>query len=432
MLERILRAVERFIPKRTYRFFQPAYHFFLALFGAIVFRFPSRKLTVIMVTGTKGKTSTAELLNNIFEANGWKVALLGTLRFKIGETSERNMRKMTIPGRFFVERFLRRAVDAGCTHAIIEMTSEGARQYRHRFIDMDALIFTNLAPEHIESHGSYEKYRDAKLSIARSLARSSKSRRFMVANADDKEGEKFASIPDVTPISFRLTDGEPIIADERHVELTFRGMRINSLLPGIFNAYNILAAAMCASMFGVQPNVIAAGVARTPRIEGRMERIEAGQSFPVIVDYAHTPDSLEAVYKTFPNHQKICVLGNTGGGRDAWKRGVMGGIADTYCAHIILTNEDSYDEDPQKILDEMKAGFKKQTPEIILDRRLAIRRALELACGELVESAKETKNVAVLITGKGTDPYIMGPNGTKEPWDDRVVAREELQKLLGA
>ena len=458
MLERILRTAESLLPKDMYRFSQPAYHYFLALLGAIVYRFPSRKLTVIMVTGTKGKTSTAELLNSIFEANGATTALLGTLRFKIGAESERNMRKMTVPGRLFVQHFLRKSVDAGCTHAIIEMTSEGARQYRHYFIDMDALIFTNLAPEHIESHGSYENYRDAKLSIARALARSSKSQRFMVANADDKEGEKFARTPNVTPIPFRLKDSDPVIVDDKHVELTFRGVRVNSPLPGIFNAYNILAAAMCASMFGVPPNIVAAGVARTTRIEGRMERIEEGQAFPVIVDYAHTPDSLEQAYKTFPCHEKICVLGNTGGGRDTWKRPIMGEIADNYCAKVILTNEDPYDEDPQKILEEMRAGFTQQKTETILDRRLAIRHALEIAQGltlqqgfrpspSMLKTSSESltnssvlkhsaehpqgQNVAVLITGKGTDPFIMGPNGTKEPWDDRTVAREELQKLLG-
>lgn len=423
MLERILHVARSVLPRPLYSLLQPAYHFLLAFLGALRYRFPAHEITVIMVTGTKGKTSTAEILNGIFEASGAKTALLGTLRFKVGERSERNLRKMTVPGRFFVQRFLRAAVDAKCAYAILEMTSEGARQYRHRFIDFDALVFTNLAPEHIESHGSYENYRDAKLTIAHALARSRKPHRYMVANADDKEGGRFLEVADLTPIPFHLTDGSPVLADEQHTEVTFRGVRMTSPLPGTFNAYNILAAATCAAAFGIPPNVIAAGVARVGRIEGRMERIEASQSFPVIVDYAHTPDSLLAVYKTFPEHRKICVLGNTGGGRDAWKRPVMGEIADTYCERVILTNEDPYDEDPQEIIDAMRGGFKKQTPEIILDRRRAIAHALELA--------NKTANSAVLITGKGTDPFIMGPNGTKTPWDDRRVAHEELKNLLG-
>ncbi len=429
MFERTLRTIESLLPTSVYHFFQPAYHFTLALLGAIIYRFPSRKLTVILITGTKGKTSTAELLNNILETSGANTALLGTLRFKVGSYSERNLRKMTIPGRFFVQRFLRQAVNAECAYAIIEMTSEGARQFRERFIDMDALIFTNLAPEHIESHGSYEKYRAAKLAVARTLARSAKPKRFMVANADDKEGELFLKIPGVIPVPFHLTDGEPIVADEQHVELTFRNVHLRSHLPGKFNVYNILAAATCASLFGITPNIIAAGVARVERIPGRMERVEAGQSFPIIVDYAHTPDSLLAVYNTFSLHEKICVLGNTGGGRDVWKRPIMGGIADSNCAHIILTNEDPYDEDPAKILEEMKSGMKKQKPEIILERRAAIARALAIAQKLTLQQA-QGQNAVVLITGKGTDPYIMGPNGTKTPWDDRQVVREELTKIL--
>ena len=437
MLEKTLRTIESFIPQTLYRFFQPTYHFLLALCGAVIYRFPSRELIVILVTGTKGKTSTAELLNNILEASGANTALLGTLRFKVGIESERNLRKITVPGRFFVQQFLRRAVSARCTHAIIEMTSEGARQFRERFIDMDALIFTNLAPEHIESHGSYENYRDAKLAIALAVTRSRKTKRFMIANADDKEGAKFLKIPGLLPIPFCLNDGNPVIADEKHVELMFRGTHLHSSLPGLFNAYNILAAATCATAFGIPPNIIAAGVKRTGYIPGRMERIEGGQPFPVIVDYAHTPDSLEAVYKTFPEHQKICVLGNTGGGRDRWKRPVMGKIADEYCSHIILTNEDPYDEDPKKILEEMKPGIKKHAPEIILDRRLAINRALSIAkeASRLNGQSRDAilgnrKNSVVLITGKGTDPHIMGPHGTKTPWDDRTVVREELQKLF--
>lgn len=411
--------IKRYIPKSALRIFLPIYHFTLALLGAFLYRFPSRKLIVIGVTGTKGKTSTTEILNNILEASGAKTAVLGTLRFKVGEHNERNLRKMTMPGRFFVQKFLRDAVTAGCTHAIIEMTSEGAVQFRQRFIDMDALIFTNLAPEHIESHGSYEAYRDAKLMIAATLARSSKTKRFMVANIDDKEGKRFLETKGVTPVPFSQKDATSINADEKHITLVWRGKNITSSLAGLFNAYNILGAATCADVLGISVDAIAEGVSQTTQIDGRMERILGGQTFPVIVDYAHTPDSLEAVYGAFSNYENICVLGNTGGGRDKWKRPVMGALANKYCARIILTNEDPYDEDPQAILLEMKEGMKTKDPEIIIDRRAAITRAIIVA--------KEMTNPAVLITGKGTDPYIMGPNGEKIPWDDRTVTKEVLQ-----
>ena len=150
-----------------------------------------------------------------------------------------------------------------------------------------------------------------------------------------------------------------------------------------------------------------------------MERIDAGQDFLAVVDYAHTPDSLQALYDAFPNRRKICVLGNTGGGRDTWKRPEMGAIADAECESVILTNEDPYDENPENIVNAMASGMKRK-PRIVMDRRDAIREALSLAkAGDVV-----------LISGKGADPYIMGPHGTKTPWSDATVVREELEKLL--
>lgn len=418
----MLSTVKKLIPRPLLHIIMPAYHFMLAFLGALLYRFPSRKIIVIGVTGTKGKTSTTEILNNILETEGHVTAVLGTLRFKVGDRNLRNLKKMTMPGRFFVQKFLRDAVSAGCTHAIIEMTSEGAKQFRQRFIDMDALIFTNLSPEHIESHGSYEKYRDAKLAIARTLARSSKPHRYMIANTDDKEAERFLLLKNITPVPYSLLDGGKIEADETHIVLTFHNTPITSSLGGMFNASNILGAATCALKLGVSTENIAKGIAKTECIEGRMERITLGQDFPVIVDYAHTPDSLEAIYKTFSTHENICVLGNTGGGRDKWKRPIMGSLAEKYCTEIILTNEDPYDEDPTIILTEISTGIKEKKPIIILDRRAAIAHALKLA--------QKYEHPAVLITGKGTDPFIMGPNGMKTPWDDRDVAKEELHKIL--
>ena len=173
-----------------------------------------------------------------------------------------------------------------------------------------------------------------------------------------------------------------------------------------------------AEALGVPLAMCAKALAALPRISGRVERIEAGQDFLAIVDYAHTPDSLKALYSAFPNRRKICVLGNTGGGRDVWKRPAMGRIADEACAHVILTNEDPYDEDPRAIVDAMAAGMKR-APEIIMDRRSAIRAALRAA----------RTGDAVLVSGKGTDPFIMGARGTNEPWSDARVGREELSAL---
>lgn len=209
-MEIILRFLEKYIiPKKLYAWGQPIYHYALALLGAILFLFPSRKINVIAVTGTKGKTSVVEITGAILEEAGFKVALSSTLRFKIGDKSERNMYKMTIPGRFFLQKFLRRAVRTKCQYAVVEMTSEGARQFRHKFIAFDALIFTNLAKEHIESHGSYEKYVEAKLKIASALEKSKKKRKILVVNTDDAEASKFLMINIDEKYKYALNDAEP-------------------------------------------------------------------------------------------------------------------------------------------------------------------------------------------------------------------------------
>lgn len=418
-MEPILRRIEKAIPKKLYRLLQPAYHLMLAVIGALIYRHPSRHIYVIGVTGTKGKSSTAEFVNAVLEAGGKKTALLSTIRFKVGEKSLPNNYKMTMPGRFFVQEFLREAVDAACEYAVIEMTSEGARFFRHATVQLDALIFTNLSPEHVESHGSFENYKNAKLRLVRHLARSPKPWRLSIANADNEHAAAFL-IHDVEKnLPYSLKDAEVVSETSVGSDIVYKGVPIHIPLPGKFNISNVLAALTLAHEVGIPLEVAKRGIEGLSLIRGRVERIDAGQDFSVIVDYAHTDDSLRKLYETFPTSRKIAVLGSTGGGRDAWKRPVLGKIADEHCDEIIITNEDPYDEDPMKIIQEVAKGVTTHTPHIILDRREAIRMALSLA----------KQGDTVLISGKGTDPYIMGPNGTKLPWDDANVAREELEKM---
>ncbi len=423
MLNRTLSFIKRFIPKPLFAFFQPPYHYGLAFLGALLYGFPSKKLFVIGVTGTKGKTTTAELINTVLEETGFATALADTVRFKIADVSEDNLYKMTLPGRFFIQRFLAKAVAAKCTHAVVEVSSEATIQFRDRFLYLDALVFTNLAPEHIESHGSYENYVAAKLHIGKRVLSSKKPRQILVLNKDDKEAKRFEdlNIPEV--YRFGFADAAPCTASPEGTTFTFQKLKMWSRLPGEFNVYNMLAALTLGRALRIDGETMKRAIEKFPGVRGRAQKISAGQPFSVIIDYAHTPDSLEALYKAYPALRKICVLSGTGGGRDRSKRPAMGAVAGKYCDTIILTDEDPYDENPRAIVEEIKNGIPKNAAAgkvlVEMDRRAAIAAAFRAA----------KKNDVVLITGKGTDPYIMGPRGLKTPWSDARVAEEELRKL---
>lgn len=426
-MEKILYRVKSLIPKWLLSFIRPSYHLALSWIGSIWYRHPSKDITVIAVTGTKGKSTTVELIAAILAADGTPVASLSTICFRIGNEVRPNLYKMTTPGRFFVQHFLHEAKEAGCKYAVIELTSEGARQFRHKFLELDALVFTNLSPEHIESHGSFEKYKEAKLEIAKQLERSKKNPRYIVANIDDEHGGDFLATPVENQLPYSLKDlklytlhkdGVALIFDSEMEEITIRVP-----LVGLFNIYNALSAITLTRALGVGWKEIERALSTLNKIPGRVEHIysdkEASKKVTAIVDYAHTPDSLEKLYQAFKDVPKVCVLGNTGGGRDHWKRPEMAMIAEKYCDRVILTNEDPYDENPRAIVEQMAEAIEnKDKLEIIMDRREAIRQALQF-----VEDGGY-----VLISGKGTDPYIMGPNGTKQPWSDAEVVREELAK----
>jgi UDP-N-acetylmuramoyl-L-alanyl-D-glutamate--2,6-diaminopimelate ligase len=404
--------------RRLRRFLLAPYHFAWAFLSAVWYGFPAKKLTVIGVTGTKGKSSVTEMLYQVLTDAGHSVAVAGTIRFAIGNETRPNKHKMTMPGRGFIQKFLAEAVAKSSTHAVIEITSEAVAQYRNRFLFLDALIFTNLQKEHIESHGSFENYAKAKLSIGRELAASPKRARAIIANADDEHSAPYLALPIEKRLPFSYKDAKNVSLGEKETTFTHEGTPFTLRFPGSFSVMNALAVTVASTFVGVPLENISRALAKIERIPGRTERIEEGQDFTAVVDYAHTPDSLTALYRAYPG-RKICVLGNTGGGRDTWKRPEMGSIADEHCATVILTNEDPYDEHPEAIVAAMVKGMTR-APTIIMDRREAIRHALsEAKSGDVV-----------LISGKGTDPFIIGPKGSRVPWSDALVVREELGTLL--
>jgi UDP-N-acetylmuramoyl-L-alanyl-D-glutamate--2,6-diaminopimelate ligase len=395
--------LKKFLPSFVLSF----YHFILAFLGALIYGFPSKKLILIGVTGTNGKTTTTEMIASIFEKAGKKIALLNSIRFKIGEKEEINKLRMTMPGRFFIQRFLKKAVKEGCEYAILEVTSEGIKQHRHRFLDFKVAVFTNLAPEHIEAHGSFEKYREAKGKFFQT------TKEIHVINVEDKNSDYFLKFPAKRKITYGLKTGD----------INLENTKLKLKIPGEFNIYNALAAISVAISQGIDKDFAIKVLEEFRGVPGRMEEV-ISKPFKVIVDYAFTPNALEKVYQTLknsnfqlPNSKLICVLGACGGGRDKWKRPVLGELAAKYCDEVIITNEDPYDEDPWQIIEQVASGTKGKARKI-LDRREAIRTALKLA----------KEGDIVVITGKGCEPSIV-IKGKKIPWDDRKVVREEFQKI---
>lgn len=404
------------------------YHFILSFLGAAFYFFPSRKIIVIGVTGTNGKSTTVEMISNIFEAASYKVAAFSSIKFKIDGKERPNNLRMTMPGRLFLQKLLKQAVKAGCQYAVLEVTSEGIKQHRHRFIDFKASVFTNLSPEHIEAHGGFDNYRKAKMELFKRAGTH-------IINLDDPNAEYFLKIPAENKYGYGI-DSNPkrdLPENSRYVRATdintsLKGtdfsvedtrFRLNIL--GNFNVYNALAAICVGIWQNIDLKTCQKGLEQTKGVPGRMEEV-IGQPFGVIVDYAFTPNALEKVYQTIRksfNPQKlICVLGSCGGGRDKWKRPVLGGLAAKYCQEVIITNEDPYDEDPQEIINQVASGTGGKAKKI-LDRREAIRESLKLAgSGDVI-----------LITGKGCEPSICLAGGKRIPWDDRAVVREEISKL---
>jgi UDP-N-acetylmuramoyl-L-alanyl-D-glutamate--2,6-diaminopimelate ligase len=386
-----------------------SYHFGLALFGAAVCGFPSRSLTVIGVTGTKGKTTVTELLAAVLQAAGHKTAVLSSVHSRIGDRDIPNRTGNSMPGRFFIQRFLRDAKKAGCNYAVIEVTSQGVVQERHRFIEWNIAAITNIAPEHIESHGSFENYRDAKLAFLQyAVSRSATA----FVNADDERSQYFKeNLPQESLVMYSKQ------SIEAWPENLFGG------LPGEFNRQNMAAVLAVSRKLNIADAAVMAALENFKGVPGRMEFV-AESPFRVVVDYAHTPDSLEAVYKALradmkPGANLIAVFGSCGGSRDKWKRPVMGEVAARYADHIVLTNEDPYDEDPMAIIDDIYKGIQKPALKIV-DRREAIRKAFELA----------KPGDTVIMTGKGSEVSIHVEDGKVIEWSDKKEAQRALEGKL--
>ena len=426
--------IRRLVKKMTPQFVLGLYYAAWALAGVLVYTHPSRSIKVVGITGTNGKTSTTHIVSNMLEAKGMKVGSISSLRFKIGDREWTNDFKMTMPGRLHIQKFIRECVDAGCDVVVMEVTSEGVSQKRHLGIRFDTAAFTNLTPEHIESHGSFEKYKQAKGAFF------AKKHRVSVVNMNDEAAPYFLEFLAQEKIGYssdaaqqRVRVGVDALLEARTVEVGPTGISFNvdgvsfaAPLLGHFNVDNSLAAIGICVAQGMTLDEAAAAFAAVRPVPGRAE-VVLHEPFGVVVDYAHTPDGLEKVYAMVKSvrddsARQICVLGAAGSGRDKWKRPQLGSIADAQCDEIILTDEDPYDEDPMAILEQVQGGVAdSRKVRIVLDRRAAISLALKSA---------KPKDI-VVITGKGAEPLMMKAHGRRVPWDDREVVKEEFSKLYG-
>ncbi len=417
-----------------------AYHYVLAYLAAFVYGFPSEKLMVIGVTGTNGKSTTVEFIGRILESAGNRVGWTGTASFKVADREWVNDQKMTMLGRFQTQKLLRQMVSAGCQYAIVETSSQGISQSRHIGINYDIAVFTNLTPEHIEAHGGFENYKKAKGKLFRKLKEGKLKKRgeiqkTSVVNLDDSHAEYFLSFDADKKIGYGIVverqkarpDPSFIASD---VQLSADATRYTlQALPfvlhplGRFNLYNALAAISACRAVGLSFEQIQTGVSLLKSVPGRLESINEGQPFSVIVDYAYEPAALTALYDTLElirnGGRLIHVLGSAGGGRDVARREILGRMAGEHADVVVVTNEDPYDEEPEEIMRQVAAGVRGTEVFEILDRQEAINKAVELAKpGDMV-----------LITGKGCEPVMAVANGKKIPWDDREAVRRSLKAL---
>jgi len=406
---------------------------------------PSHELAVVGITGTDGKTTTSYLATAALEAAGIRTGMTGTTATRIGGVEEANAEHATTPEAPDLQLALRAMVDAGDRATVIETTSHGLALARVDGIAYDAAILTNLTHEHLELHGTWEAYRDAKLRLFEKLApHHAKPLDWPavgIVNADDPSAGAFIGVTQEAGARI-VTYGTDATADVKatRVEEDQRRLRIaydapsgsgtvDLRLVGRFNVHNALAVVALGEGIGLDPAAVRDGLAAVPVVPGRMERIEAGQPFGVIVDFAHSPASLQAVLDLLAplaasrGGGLIAVFGSAGE-RDTVKRPLMGRIAGERARIVVVTDEDPRGEDRQAILDAIAVGAeaagKRRDHDLLLiaDRRSAIDAAFERARpGDIV-----------LLAGKGHEQAIIGPTGP-EPWDERSEARAALKRV---
>lgn len=435
--------VKKLLPAKFLKLVRPYYHGLIAVTGQWLAGWPSEKLIVIGVTGTSGKSTTINLLAHILNKNGFKTGFVTTANYSLGEKIFTNAHGLSMPSGWTLSGYLKKMLASNCKVVIVEATSEGLAQNRHAGINFDVCLLTNLSPAHLDSHGSFARYRSAKGKLFGSMSRAPKkkffSKKMIGVNLDDSQSIYFLEYPAEKKFGITLySERFPVDETDTYTPKSLKVLpnisfqlgdgKFNLPLIGAFNAFNILLATATACEMGIQVTDSAKALEDFHQMPGRMESIPNQLGVNIFVDYAPEPAGMLNALSTLSGAPKIIhVFGSTGGTRDVGKRFEFGKISARFADTIIVTNDDVYDSNPNQIaqnviegIDSLPADEKKATEVIImLERRAAITQGLRLA------KAGDT----LIITGKGSEQFLVLPGNKRIAWDDRSVVKEELEKL---
>lgn len=453
MIRRIKKLVPETHPLRL------IWHKSRALLAAFHAGFPARKLVIIGITGTDGKTTTVAMTAHILSSVGYKTAALSTACIRINDSIEWNPTQKTSPSPWYIQRFLRRAVNAGCTHVVLECSSHGLLQGRLDWVRPIVGAITNISEEHLDYHGTMEAYMDAKAILLKRVARNGGT---IILNADDRSYPHYVQIPCQHRIFITTKDDVPahMRPDDRVLHLTHQhedehgisatvimknnaqGWKLTLPMAGRFNLSNAATALSCALALNIDASRATASLAAFRGVPGRMEEIDVGQTMRVLIDFTVTPQAYTATLPTLRASlqpgKRLLVLTGSCGDRMKEKRPIVGALCATFADVIVVTNEDPYTEDPEKIMQEVLKGLPPTVPVLdpnsnvqrhtdagtfavkISDRRDAIR--------WILRHAKDGD--IVLFAGKGADVTMMTSKG-QVPWIEREIVTEELRSMLG-
>lgn len=414
-MSKIRLFIKKLIPEKLFNNIAPTGHLIEAIFYQIINGFPAKGIKVIGVTGTDGKTSTSTMIAHILKSAGKKTALLGTIDFDLGNGPEENNSRLTTTGSKTLLQLIKKAKLNGCEYLVLETTSHALAEYRVWGIPYHIVAMTNVGHEHLDYHKTFEAYRDAKLKLFKLANRNDEGLKIGLINKDDPSAKIFRSA-----ISFPVTYGKDADIRPRNLNITPSGstyethfkvkgrehsIKVKLNLPAEFNIYNsMVAVGVCASL-GLTDQQIEDGIASLKLVKGRMHKIDEGQNFSVVIDYAHTPDSFEKIFKNFKPITKgriIAVFGSAGR-RDEAKRYAQGKIAGEYADIVIATEEDDRDQDGAKILEQIAEGAERSGK--IKNKNLFLIHKREDAVAEAIKIAK--KDDLVLLLGKGHEQSIL-------------------------